>query len=104
LDLGRSNAIRRRYYLLEESKAVYGPKDGKDERVFDALEWLGSMGSHVLDKEKQTVSFKPTFQQATLWICRKTKSHYLFNILEGGGTDYGAIRLHRRLMRTRCRI
>jgi hypothetical protein len=48
--------------------------DGKDERVFDALEWLGSMGSHGLDKEKQTVSFNPTFEQATLWICSKTKA------------------------------
>jgi hypothetical protein len=91
-------------YLPEESKVVYGFKDGKDERVFDALEWLGSMGSHGLDNEKQTVSFKPTFQQATFWICRKTKRHYLFNILEGGGTDYGAIHLQRRLMQTQCRV
>ena len=53
-------------YLPEEFKVVYGSKDGKDERVFDALEWLGSMGSHGLEKGAQMVSFKPTFQQATL--------------------------------------
>jgi hypothetical protein len=47
LDLGRGNAIRRRYYLSEESKAVYGPKEDKEEKVFDALEWFAAMGSHV---------------------------------------------------------
>jgi len=53
LDLGRGNAIRRRYYLPEESKAVYGHKDGKDEKVFDALEWFAAMTSHGADKKGQ---------------------------------------------------
>ena len=38
LDLGWGTAIRRRYYLPEESKPVYEPKAGKDEKVFDAFE------------------------------------------------------------------
>ena len=28
-------------YIREESKVVYQSKDGKSEKVFDALEWLG---------------------------------------------------------------
>jgi hypothetical protein len=27
-------------YLPEKSKVVYGPKDSKDEKVFDASEWV----------------------------------------------------------------
>jgi hypothetical protein len=30
-------------YLPEESKVAYGSKDGKDEKVFDALEWLAAI-------------------------------------------------------------
>ena len=40
-----------RMTIPEESKVVYGFKDGKDEKSFDALEWLASMGSHVPHKE-----------------------------------------------------
>jgi hypothetical protein len=73
LDVGRATAICRRYYLPEESKVIYRSKacpqwpsgNGKDERVFDALEWLAAMGSHVLDKGEQMVNFKPTLKQST---------------------------------------
>jgi Putative transposase len=34
-------------YLSEESKVIYESKDGKQEKVFDVLEWLAAMGSHV---------------------------------------------------------
>jgi len=37
-------------YLPEEFKVVYGSKDGKDEKVFDALEWLGSIDIHSCTK------------------------------------------------------
>jgi hypothetical protein len=37
-------------YLAEESKVIYGSKDGKEEKVFDALERLAAMGPHVPDK------------------------------------------------------
>ena len=30
-------------YLSEESKVTYCSKDGKQEKVFDALEWLAAM-------------------------------------------------------------
>jgi hypothetical protein len=32
-------------YLPEESKVVYGSMDGKDEKVFDALECLAAITS-----------------------------------------------------------
>ncbi len=30
-------------YIPEESKAIYQSKDGKEEKIFDALEWLAAM-------------------------------------------------------------
>ena len=37
-------------YIPEESKVSYQSKDGKEEKVFDALEWLAAMCSHVPNK------------------------------------------------------
>ncbi len=37
-------------YIPEESGVIYRSKDGKEEKVFDALEWLAAMCSHVPDK------------------------------------------------------
>ena len=42
-------------YIAEESKVIYRSKDGKEERVFDALEWLAAMCSHVPNKGEQMV-------------------------------------------------
>jgi hypothetical protein len=33
-------------YIPEESKVVYQSKDGKEEKIFDALEWIAAMCSH----------------------------------------------------------
>ena len=44
-------------YLPEESKVVYRSKDGKEERIFDALEWLAAMCSHVPNKGQQMVRY-----------------------------------------------
>jgi len=30
-------------YIPEEAKVIYKSKDGKEEKVFDALEWLAAM-------------------------------------------------------------
>ena len=37
-------------YIPEESKINYQSKDGKEEKVFDALEWPAAMCSHVPNK------------------------------------------------------
>ena len=54
-------------YLPGESKVIYCSKDGKQEKVFDALEWLAAMpacacphadmGSHVPSKAEQMVRY-----------------------------------------------
>jgi hypothetical protein len=45
----------RMVYLPEESKVIYESKDGKKEKVFESLEWLAAMVSHVPDKGEQMV-------------------------------------------------
>jgi hypothetical protein len=55
-------------YLPEESKVIYQSKacsrrrsgNGKEEKIFDALEWLAAMSSHVPDKRELMVRY--------LWI------------------------------------
>ena len=42
-------------HLPEESKVIYESKDGRKEKVFESLEWLAAMGSHVPDKGEQMV-------------------------------------------------
>jgi len=35
-------------HVPEESEVTYRSRDGTEEKVFDALEWLAAMCSHVL--------------------------------------------------------
>lgn len=44
-------------YIPEEAKVVYQSKDGKQEKAFDALEWLAAMTSHVPNKGEQMVRY-----------------------------------------------
>ena len=44
-------------YFPEDSKVVYQSKDGKEEKIFDALEWLAAMCSHVPNKGEQMVRY-----------------------------------------------
>jgi hypothetical protein len=44
-------------YITEEAKVVYLSKDGKNEKIFDALEWLAAMCSHVPNKGEQLVRY-----------------------------------------------
>jgi len=52
-------------YISEESKVIYQSKDGKDERVFDALEWLAAMCSHVPNKGEQIVRYYGYFSNVS---------------------------------------
>jgi hypothetical protein len=40
-------------YVEEDGIVVYRSKDGAEQKVFDALEWLAAMCSHVPDKGEQ---------------------------------------------------
>jgi hypothetical protein len=44
-------------YLLEESRVLYRSKDGRKKNIFDALEWLATMYSHVPNKGEQMVRY-----------------------------------------------
>ena len=44
-------------YIPDESKVVYKSKDTKEEKIFDALEWLAAMCSHVPNKGEQMVLY-----------------------------------------------
>jgi hypothetical protein len=44
-------------YIPEESKITYQSKGGKQEKVFDPLEWLAAMCSHVPNKGEQMVRY-----------------------------------------------
>jgi len=44
-------------YIPEESKVIYESKDGKEQRAFEALEWLAAMCSHIPEKGEQMVRY-----------------------------------------------
>jgi len=41
----------------EELQVLYRSKDGKEEKKFDALEWLAAMCSHIPGKGEEMVSY-----------------------------------------------
>jgi hypothetical protein len=44
-------------YLRDESKVLYQSKEAKQNRTFDALEWLAAMCSHVPNRGEQMVRY-----------------------------------------------
>jgi hypothetical protein len=44
-------------YVEEESKLLYQSKDCKNQKVFDALEWLAAMCCHIPNKAEQMVRY-----------------------------------------------
>jgi hypothetical protein len=44
-------------YLDHEATVVYTAKDGKTNKVFDALEWLAAMCSHIPNRGEQMVRY-----------------------------------------------
>ena len=44
-------------YVREAGQVVYQSKNGSAAKVFDALEWLAAMCSHVLDRGEQMVRY-----------------------------------------------
>ena len=43
--------------IRDEASVVYQSEDGKEQKTFDALEWLGAMCSHVPNKGEQIVRY-----------------------------------------------
>ncbi len=52
-------------YLPDESRVIYQSKDGKQEKTFDALEWLAAMCSHVPNKGEQMVRYYGHYSNAS---------------------------------------
>ena len=44
-------------YVPEEAKVVYKSKDRKQEKIFDALDWIAAMCSHAPNKGEQLVCY-----------------------------------------------
>src|SRR3974390_3749768 len=44
-------------YLDQEAKVIYNSKNGKATKIFDALEWMAAMCSHIPNKGEQMVRY-----------------------------------------------
>ena len=75
-------------YIPEESKVIYQSKDGKEEKVFDALEWLAAMCSHVPNKGEQMVRYYGYYSNVSRGK-RKKQDHdgLITSILEPDGSS-----------------
>jgi hypothetical protein len=86
--ISASFSQERMTYLAEESKVIYQSKDGKDERVFDALEWLAAMCSHVPTKAEQMVRYYGHFSNLSRGKWKKNNQDELIpSILEPDGSS-----------------
>jgi len=57
-------------YIPEESQVVYQSKDGKEKKIFDALEWISAMCSHVPNKGGQMVRYYGFYSPASRGMAR----------------------------------
>src|SRR4030066_275999 len=83
-------------YLPGESKVIYESKacprrrseNNKEEKVFDALEWLAAMSSHVPDKGGQTVRYYGYYSNVSRGKRKKQNQHeWIPCILEPEGSS-----------------
>ena len=75
-------------YFPEESKVIYQSKDGKQEKVFDALEWLAAMCTHVPNKGEQMVRYYGYYSNVSRGKRKKSDQDDLIpSILEPEGSS-----------------
>ena len=75
-------------YVPEEAKVIYKSKDGKEEKIFDALEWLAAMCSHVPDKGEQMVRYYGYYSNVSRGKRKKQDQDGLIpSILEADGSS-----------------
>jgi hypothetical protein len=83
-------------YIPEESKAIYqskacprpGSGNGKQQKVFDALEWLAAMCSHVPNKGEQMVRYYDLYSNVIRGKRKKLDQDGLMpSILEPDGSS-----------------
>jgi len=75
-------------YIPDESKVIYRSKDGKDEKVFDPLEWIAAMCSHVPNKGEQMVRYYGFYSNVARGKRKKNEQDELIpSILEPDGSS-----------------
>ncbi|MEE9609795.1 MAG: transposase, partial [Desulfatiglandales bacterium] len=75
-------------YFPEDSKVVYRSKDGKEEKIFDAIEWLAAMCSHVPNKGEQMVRYYGYYSNVSRGKRKKNDQDGLVpSILEPDGSS-----------------
>jgi len=75
-------------YFPEDSKVVYRSKDGKEEKIFDAIEWLAAMCSHVPNKGEQMVRYYGYYSNVSRGKRKKADHDELIpSILEAEGSS-----------------
>jgi hypothetical protein len=73
-------------YFPEVSKVVYRSKDGKEEKIFESLEWLAAMCSHVPNKGEQMVRYYGHYSNVSRGKRKKQDQDDLIpSILESDG-------------------
>jgi hypothetical protein len=81
----------RMIYIREESKVLYQSKDGRSEKVFDALEWLAAMCSHVPNKGEQMVRYYGYYSNVARGKQKKAEEDNLIPLIlepEGSSKEY----------------
>ena len=58
-------------YYQWESKMIFESKGGKEEKLFDALDWLAAMTSHVPNKGEQMVRYSDHYSNASRGLRQK---------------------------------
>ena len=58
-------------YSPEQARVTYHSKDGKEQKTYDALEWLAAMACHVPERRKQTIRYYGEFSNCVRGRRRK---------------------------------
>ena len=69
-------------YVPEMSQVVYASKDGEGKKVFDAMEWLAAMCSHIPDKGEQMVRYYGYYSNVSRGKRKETEDDGVPCILE----------------------
>jgi hypothetical protein len=70
-------------YIPEESKVIYRSKGDKNEKDFEALDWIAAMASHVPNKGEQMVRYYGYYSNVSRGKRKKRDQDGLIpNILE----------------------
>jgi len=67
-------------YLPEESRIIYCSKDNRQEKVFDALDWLAAMCSHIPDQREQMIRYYGFYSNVFRGIRQKENQDVLIPV------------------------